>query len=196
METAWKKEAEALLTPSWSSLLFRGIASLIFGIAALGWPGITLGALTLLFGAYAFADGVIALIVAIQRGPRPHRWLLVLDGILGIGAGIATLLWPGLTLLMLILLMGARFTVMGALEIGAAIAMRHELKSPWLYGLAGVASIILGLLTFLMPGLSALVLVTMLGVYGLVFGVALIVQAIRARSATHHHHRHTTPATV
>jgi uncharacterized membrane protein HdeD (DUF308 family) len=194
METAWKRETEALLPPKWSSLLFRGIASLLFGIGALGWPGITLAALTLLFGAYAFADGVIALVVAIQRGPRPHRWLLVLDGLLGIGAGIVTLLWPGLTLLALILLMGARFTVMGALEIAAAIAMRQELSSPWLYGLAGVASILFGLLTFIMPGISALVLVTMLGVYALVFGVALIVLAFRIRHAAHRLHAAPAPA--
>ncbi len=193
METAWKEESDALLMPRWSSLLFRGIASVLFGIGALGWPGITLAALTLLFGAYAFADGVIALVVAVQRGARPHRWLLVLDGLLGIGAGVVTLLWPGLTLLTLILLMGARFTIMGALEIAAAIALRHELRSPWLYGFAGAASILLGVLTFIMPKMSALVLVTMLGVYALVFGVSLIVLAFRVRSAAHHP-RHAAPA--
>jgi uncharacterized membrane protein HdeD (DUF308 family) len=176
---------EGIVTAKWPSLFFRGIASIAFGVIALAWPGITLAALTLLFGAYAFVDGIIALVVAVQRGARPHRWLLVVDGLLGIGAGVVTLLWPGLTLLALILLVGARFTVTGAFQIAAAIKLRHEMHAPVLYGLAGLASIAVGILTFIMPGLSALVLLTFLAVYAFIFGIVMLVLAFRARSAGH-----------
>jgi uncharacterized membrane protein HdeD (DUF308 family) len=180
---------ENALTPKWSSVLLRGLAGIVFGVIALSWPGVTLAALTLIFGAYAFADGVIALIMAVQYKARPHpercRWLMVVDGLLGIGVGIATLLWPGLTLLAHILHMGARFTVAGGFQVATAIVMHRAITSPWLYGLAGVASMLLGILTFLLPGLSALVLETMLGIYALVFGVTMLVLSLRLRSASH-----------
>jgi uncharacterized membrane protein HdeD (DUF308 family) len=173
------------VTASWSSLAFRGAASILFGVVAIAWPGITLKALTLLFGAYAFADGVITLVYAAQRGARPHRWLLVLDGLLGVGVGVATIFWPTITLLGLVLLVGARFTAMGVLEITAAVKLRHDLRNPVLYGLAGFVSIALGIITFVMPGLSALVLLMMLAAYAFAFGALLLALAFRLRRAHH-----------
>jgi uncharacterized membrane protein HdeD (DUF308 family) len=185
METTMDRES--MYTPRWSSLVFRGVVSILFGILALAWPGVTLVALTLLFGAYAFVDGITALVVAIQRGAQPHRWLLVVDGLLGIGAGVATLFWPGITLLALIFVVGIRFVIMGAVQIAAAIQLKDELRTPALYGLAGVASLIVGILAFVVPGITAMVLVTMLAVYAIVFGVMMFVLAYRLRRATQHH---------
>lgn len=181
---------ESIFKPRWSSLLLRGAVSVLFGIAALMRPGITLVALTFLFGAYAFADGVVALIVAVHRGAQPHRWLLALDGLVGIGVGVVTLLRPDVTLLMLLLLIGIRFAVAGALQVAAAIQMRHEIEMPWLYGLAGVASLAFGVLTFVFPGVSAVVLVRMLAIFALVFGAMMVGLAFRVRSATHRIHVH------
>lgn len=175
--------AESVSLSKWSSLMFRGIASILFGVVAFAWPGITLAALTLLFGAYAFADGVTTLIIAAHRGAKSHRWLLVVDGLLGIAAGVATVLWPGWTLLALVLLVAARFTVTGLLQVATAISMHREIRAPWLYGLAGLASLGLGIVSFVLPGITALVLVTMLAAYSLVFGVMMLVLSIRARSA-------------
>lgn len=171
--------------PSWSSLLFRGLASILFGIVAFAWPGMTLAALTLLFGAYALVDGISALYVAIRRGPQHHRWLLVLDGVLGIAAAAVTLFWPGITLLALVFVVGIKFVVSGALQIAAAIEFRGELRTPVLYGLAGIASIVLGVLAFIVPGITALVLVTMLAAYSIVFGMMMLVLAARVRRETH-----------
>lgn len=183
--------------PNWTSLAWRGFASVLFGIVALAWPGMTLAALTLLFGAYAFADGVLALVVAIQRGRRPHRWLLVLDGILGIAAGVLTLLWPGITLLALILLIGIRSLLIGGFQIAAAIKLRRALPAPFLYALGGIASIMLGIFAFLWPGITAFALVTMLGIYSLVFGGLLLTLAIVVwRETRRERPRQGIPATV
>lgn len=171
--------------PSWSSLVFRGIASILFGIVAFAWPGVTLAALTLLFGVYALVDGVTALYVAIKHTEHKHRWLLVLDGLFGIGAAAVTLFWPGITLLALVFVVGIRFIVSGALQIAAAVEFRHELRTPVLYGIAGAASIMLGVLSFAVPGITALVLVTMLAAYSIVFGVMMLVAAARVRRETH-----------
>jgi uncharacterized membrane protein HdeD (DUF308 family) len=176
---------EAVYTTNWSSLVFRGIASIIFGAIALAWPGITLVALTLIFGAFSFADGVTALVVAYQRGKRPHRWLLVLDGVFGIGIGVVTVLWPAITMLALVFLLGIRFLVMGALQLAAASRIQDEVKSQVFYAIGGVASLLLGILAFIVPGITAFVLTTMLGVFAFIFGIVTLVFALRSRRATH-----------
>ena len=170
-----------VLAPRWSFLLVRGIASVAFGVIALAWPGVTLAALTILFGAYALVDGVTALVVAARRGRTRHRWLLVADGLLGVAAGIATFMWPALTLLVLLFLVGARFFLSGIFQAATAIALRHDLDAPLLYGLSGVASIALGVLTWIVPGVTARVLLTFLGVYAIFFGIAMAILAFRLR---------------
>ena len=179
--------SEAMTHPHrWSSLVLRGVVSILFAIAAFAWPGITLAALTLLFGAYVFVDGVTALVVAARHPPEKRRWLLVVDGLLGIGAGAVTLFWPGITLLALIFVVGIRFVLSGVLQITAAVQMRDVLRSPVLYGLAGVASIIVGILAFAVPGITAMLLVAMLGVFALFFGLMMIVLGFRVRHLQHH----------
>jgi uncharacterized membrane protein HdeD (DUF308 family) len=173
---------DRVYSASWSSLVFRGLASILFGIVAFAWPGVTLAALTLLFGVYVLVDGIAALYVAFHRGPHHHRWLLVFDGLCGIAAAAVTLFWPGITLLALIFVVGIRFIVSGGLQIATAVEMRSELRTPVLYGLAGVASIVLGVLAFVVPAVTALVLVTMLAAYSIVFGIMLLVLAARVRS--------------
>jgi uncharacterized membrane protein HdeD (DUF308 family) len=172
---------EVLIVPKWSSLAWRGLASIVFGILALTWPVATLGAVTILFGAYAFADGVLALVMAARRGENRHRWMLVFDGIFGLAAAVVTLLWPGLTLLALIILVGVRAIVLGGLQIAVGWSLRKSLPSALLYGLGGVASIVFGFLTFVVPGISAYVLVTMFGVFSIFFGVMLLVWAFRVK---------------
>ncbi|HVJ91687.1 MAG TPA: DUF308 domain-containing protein, partial [Labilithrix sp.] len=104
---------EPFYSPRWASLISRGVVSILFAIVAFAWPQVTLAALTILFGAYAFIDGVTALVVAVQRGSHPHRWLLVIDGLLGVAAGVITLFWPGITLLALVFVVGLRFLLSG-----------------------------------------------------------------------------------
>jgi len=176
---------ETLLTPRWSYVLVRGIASMVLGVLALAWPGPTLAVLTLMFGAYAFADGVITIVVAAKRAAAPHRWLIFLDGLIGIGAGVATLLWPAVTLLTLIVLMGIRFLIAGTLQIATAIMLRREIDARFFYGIGGLASVALGIVTFIMPAASAFVLVTFLGIYAVVFGICMSMLAIRLRRVDH-----------
>lgn len=176
---------ERLMHARWSSLIFRGIVSILFAIAAFAWPGITLTALTLLFGAYAFVDGISAIVVAVRHGPHENRWLLVLDGLIGIGAGVVTLFWPGITFLALVFVIGIRFVVSGVLQIAAAIQFRDELRNPVLYGIAGLCSLALGILAFVVPGVTAVALVTMLGAFAVVFGVMMIALGFRVRHAQH-----------
>src|SRR4029434_8859679 len=95
------------LAKNWWLLLLRGIASIVFGVLAFMWPGLTLVTLVLFYGAFALVDGVIALIAAFTGGAQPvPTWWLVVVGLLGIAAGIVTFAMPGITAILLILFMG------------------------------------------------------------------------------------------
>jgi uncharacterized membrane protein HdeD (DUF308 family) len=171
------------LARNWWLLLLRGIAGIIFGVLTFFWPEISLVALVLLFGAFAFADGVFALINGIrERRANDRWWLLILHGLMGIGAGVVTLLWPGISALALLYVIAAWALVTGALEIAAAIRLRKVIEGEWLLALSGIASVLLGILLFLFPEPGVLAVVLWIGAYALVSGVLLIVLAFRLRS--------------
>ena len=130
-----------------------GLVAVLFGVAAFAWPGLTLVVLTLLFGFYALVDGAFALVAAIRGRPRGLPWwALLTEGLLGVGAGILTLAWPGLTALALLYLIAAWAVVTGAFEIAAAVRLRKEIEGEWLLALGGILSVGLGLTLALRPG--------------------------------------------
>ena len=129
-----------------SSLIIRGIIGVIFGIVAFVWPGLTLAALVLLFGAYALLDGIADIAYGIS-GARSggHSWALLLAGIVGIGAAIVTFLWPAITLLVLVMVIGIWAVIRGVLQLVAAVRLRNIISGEWLLVLSGVLSIALGI---------------------------------------------------
>jgi uncharacterized membrane protein HdeD (DUF308 family) len=184
-----------LLTRHWWLLFVRGVLGILFGILALVWPGATIAALVLLFGVYAIVDGVATLYAAItgregaDRGRRPasggHRVWLTIEGLLGIGAGLVAFFWPGITALVLLWVIAFWAILTGVMEVAAAIRLRREMDNEWLLGLAGVASVLFGILLLVLPGAGALALIWLIGVYALVFGVILIVLGLRLRGVGH-----------
>src|SRR4051794_12745287 len=170
------------LSRNWWAVSLRGLAGILFGIITFVSPGISLAALVLLFGAYAFADGVLAIVTAVRRRGTDRWWLLLLEGVVGIAAGIVTLLWPGITAIALLYLIAAWALVTGAFEIAAAIRLRRVITGEWLLALSGVLSIALGVLLVLWPGPGVLALVIWIGAYALVFGVLLVALGIRLRA--------------
>lgn len=170
------------LAHNWGAVLIRGILAILFGVITFVAPGMSLAVLVLLFGAYAFVDGVLAVVSAFRRRESDHWAMMLLEGLVGIGAGLVTLFSPGLTALALLYVIGAWAMVTGAFEIAAAIRLRKVLHDEWLLVLGGLASIGLGVLLFAYPGPGALALILWIGAYALVFGVLLVGLAFRLRS--------------
>src|SRR4051794_5295460 len=111
-----------LLSDNWWLMALRGVAAVLFGVLAFIWPGMTLLTLTLLFGAYALAHGILALVMAFKGpGGRRRSGGLIFEGIVSIGAGIIAFLWPGITTLTLLFLIAAWAIVNGVLEIATAV---------------------------------------------------------------------------
>ncbi len=155
---------------------------IVFGILAFVWPGITLFVLVILFGAYAIVDGVFAFVSAYRASKnRDTAWPFLLEGILGVIAGIVAFLWPNITAIALLYVIAAWALVTGAFELYAAVKLRRELESEWWLALSGVASVIFGLLLVFLPGPGALAVVWLIAAYAIVFGVLLLALAIRLR---------------
>jgi len=172
---------------NWGWIVVRGVAAVIFGVLALVLPGITLAALVLLWGAYALADGIIALIAAFRIRDRGKPfWALLVVGILGIAAGILTFIWPGMTAIVLLAFIAAWSLVMGIFQIIAAVRLRKSIENEWLLGLSGLLSVIFGVLMLINPGAGALAVIWVIGAYAILFGVLLIALGLKLRSRTHH----------
>jgi len=174
----------------WWTLAARGIAAILFGILTFISPGLSLFTLVILFGAWALADGVFNLVMAV-RTRKGERWgWLVLEGVTSIIVGILTFFWPGITALSLLFLIAAWSVVTGIAEVVAAIRLRKLIRGEWLLGLSGVLSIVFGLLLFAFPGAGALALIFWIGAYSIVFGGLLVALAFRlrawARDTSHH----------
>jgi uncharacterized membrane protein HdeD (DUF308 family) len=186
---------ESLLR-SWWILALRGVIAIVFGVLALMWPGLTLLALVSLFAAYALLTGAVSVFGAIRNRKRDDEWwLLLLMGLVGIGAGVIALIHPALTALVLVLVIAANALVTGVLDIAVAMRLRKVIRGEWLLVLSGIASILFGVLAFLFPTAGALAVVWMIRFYALITGVLLLAVAFRLRAVarTEVPDRRTTP---
>ena len=177
----------SLVGRDWWVYAVRGVAAIIFGTAALVWPLPTLAVLVIMFGAYAFVDG-IAMLVALARGDvlaRRHAWTTGLMGVLGIVIAVVTLVWPGITAMTLLYLVAIWAISTGALEIVAAIELRREIEGEIWMILGGVLSIVFGSLLVVFPGTGLLSLVWLVGFYAIAFGCSSLGVAYRLHGIAH-----------
>lgn len=167
-----------VLTQKWWAVALRGILAIVFGIVALAFPGATLVSLAVVFGAYALVSGVFAIVAAFGSRGRDAVWY-VLDGILGIAVGLATFFFPGITAQALVFLIGVWAILTGIFEVIAGFEL--PVKGDWLLVIAGIASIIFGVLVFVYPASGALAIAWIIGIYALVYGGTMLVFGIRLR---------------
>jgi uncharacterized membrane protein HdeD (DUF308 family) len=177
------------LSRNWWAVSLRGLAGILFGIITFIAPGISLAALVLLFGAYAFADGVLAIVTAIRRRGNDRWGMLLLEGLVGVAAGVLTLLWPGITALALLYVIAAWALVTGGFEIAAAIRLRKVITGEWILALSGILSMALGVLLIVAPGPGALAVVIWIGAYAFVFGVLLFALGLKLKGLGSARHR-------
>ncbi len=169
------------LIHSWWALALRGVAAVLFGLAAFLLPGITLAVLIALFGAYALIDGVLGIVVGVRAAQHRERYASALwRGLTGIGAGLVAFIAPAITAVVLTLLIGIWAVITGVLEIFAAVRL-HRAHGEWLLGLNGALSVLFGLLLFALPAMGELTLIWLIGGYSIFFGVLMLALACRRR---------------
>lgn len=155
------------LASNWWLIALRGALAIVFGVLALMQPLTALAALVLVFGVWAFIDGISALAVAIGGW---RSWQLALAGLVGIAVGLFTFFRPGITALGLYAAIAAWSIARGILEIVVAIEMRKAIAGEGWLVLAGIASIVFGVLMILLPLEGVLALAWLIAVYALLFG--------------------------
>jgi uncharacterized membrane protein HdeD (DUF308 family) len=169
------------LARNWWLILLRGLAAIIFGLLTFAWPGLTLVTLVLLYGAFSFLDGIFSIIAAVKGGTPMPRWWLALVGLLGIGVGVITVLWPQITGFVLLLFIAGWAIASGVLQIIGAIKLRKEMEGEWLLIASGVLSVLFGIGVILFPGAGALSLALVIGAFAVAYGVLLIGFALRLK---------------
>jgi len=170
------------LAKYWWVFLLRGLFSVIFGVLAFVMPGLTIATLVIVWGAYALVDGIFALYASATGGTKPgDHWLVGLQGLIGLAAGVITLIMPGVTALGLLIAIAAYSLVVGVLQIAAAIKLREEIEGEFWLGLSGLVSILFGMFVIARPGEGALAVIWIIGGYAIIFGVFLISFAFRIK---------------
>lgn len=164
-------------TNRWLYVL-RGLAALVFGIALLVWPGISLTVFLILFGTFAIVYGVVALVSGLFgiRSGSTWGWHVAV-GLIGIIAGLVTFFWPGVTLLLLVYFIAAWAITTGIGEIAAAIRYGGQMRGEWLLVIAGVVAIIFGIYLFIFPGAGALALLLLIAWFAIFYGFLEIIHA-------------------
>jgi uncharacterized membrane protein HdeD (DUF308 family) len=166
----------------WWVLLVRGLAAIALGICTIVWPGITLLALAFLFGAFSLIDGVVSIMLGI-RGEADGTvwWTMIALGLLAAIAGIVAFAWPGLTLLVLVTIIGISAIVRGIFEIMAAVRLRKVLDDEWILGLSGAMSILFGGMILWRPDVGLLAIALLIGAYMMALGVLAVALSLRLR---------------
>ena len=175
----------AILARSWWHLALRGAAAVIFGLLALVWPGLTLLFLVALFAAYALVSGAAEVVGALRSRGEAGWWLVLVLGLVSVAAGVLALLYPGITALVLVVIMGVNAIFAGVLDISMAVRLRREIRGEWLLGLAGLVSILFGVFVLVFPGAGALALIWLIAFYAIATGVLLVALALRLRRYGH-----------
>ncbi len=162
-------------------LAFGGVAAIVFGVIVLVWPGISLVALTSLFGAFALVYGTLAVAGGLNLlAHNSTDWVpFVLGGLVGVGIGVLTFFRPGITALALVYFIAIWAIMTGVFEIVAAIDMHGEVSGATWIGVAGALSILFGGIVAIWPGTGALAILWLIGFYAILGGIARLIAAYR-----------------
>jgi uncharacterized membrane protein HdeD (DUF308 family) len=166
-----------------SHLIIIGVLAIIIGIIVLAWPGVTILALVILFAVYAFSAAGLQTMRAFSGGtPGPVLGHLLL-GVLDVLAEIIALAWPGATALVLVLIVGFWAFFGGFAEIFAAFRNGETAGTRTLFFIGGLVSVVFGIVLFSRPGLGAVTLALLFGLFSLTYGVSQITMGSHLRHA-------------
>lgn len=174
----------ATLSRYWWLFALRGVFAILFSILAFVWPGLTVGALVILFGAYVLVDGVVTIFSAVTNRQENDRWWVsFLEGLVSIIAGIVTFVYPAMTAVLLLIFIAIWALITGIFEIIAAVRLRKEIENEWALALSGVASILIGVALIVNPGAGAVAVVWLIAIYAMLFGILMLYLAYKLRQA-------------
>jgi uncharacterized membrane protein HdeD (DUF308 family) len=167
----------------WRSHALRGVIAALFGVAALVWPGLTLTALVVLFGAFALVEGLFTLsgVMSGELRSDGRKWPLVMHGVAGVLTGLIAFFWPSITTLALLYIIAFWALFTGLLELGDAYRFRKVLSNDWMLAVAGVLRVAFGVILVAAPGEGALAITWLIGWFALLWAAMHLAFAWRLR---------------
>lgn len=165
---------EKKLAKHWWAILLRGVVAIIFALLAFLATGFTLELLLIFLGVYLLVDGLLSVIGSLMATNHKNWWVLLLEGIVSLVAGLFVLVWPSITLVIMIYIVAFWAIITGIFEFLASIAGSWAAPGKIFIGVTGVLSIILGILILLYPSFSVAAMIWLLGIYALIIGLSLI----------------------
>ena len=169
---------------AWIWAVVRGVIAIIFGIVALTSPITTAIVLATVIGVFAIIDGIIDIVDAIRHRGTSGVGLRVFLGVISLLFGIIILVWPGKTIGFMVFLIAIWSIAIGLLQIFANVGIRKEAPGAWVWGvIAGALGLVFGILVMFNLGIGLVALMWMLGIWAIVFGLALIVLGLQVRKA-------------
>lgn len=166
-----------------TSMILIGVLAIIAGIIALAWPGITILVLVIMFAIYAFSDAVLQGTRAFSGGGAGPVIGHLLLGLIDVAAGVMALAWPGATALVLVLVVGVWAFAGGIAEFAFAFAAGETAGTRTLFLLGGLVSMAFGVVLFARPGVGAVTLALLYGLFALFYGISQIAAGVHLRSA-------------
>jgi uncharacterized membrane protein HdeD (DUF308 family) len=163
------------------NLTLRGVLAIIVGLVAVFWPGITLSAFVVLFAVFAFMDGGLRATRAFASSGGGAVVGNLLLAVFDAAIGVAALVWPNITILTMVLIVGIWAVVVGCLEIFGAFAEDEPAGLRAYLIIAGLVSIALGLVMFTTPDFGALSLALLFGFFSLTYGITQVVMGQELR---------------
>jgi uncharacterized membrane protein HdeD (DUF308 family) len=164
-----------------TSLILLGVLAIVVGIIALAWPGATILALVILFAVYAFIDAGLQAVRAFSSGTAGPVFGHLLLALIDVAAGVVAIVWPGPTALVLVLVVGIWAFVGGIAEIAAAFAAGESAGTRAMFVLSGLVSVAFGVVLFARPGVGAVTLALLFGLFSLIYGVSQIILGVETR---------------
>jgi uncharacterized membrane protein HdeD (DUF308 family) len=163
----------------WESLVLRGVAGILFGIAAVFWPALTLVILVYIFSIYILVSGVVSIVEAVVQLTRKGSWLWrLLLGILELGVGVYLVRHPAVSFETFILVIGLVLIARGVFEGIMALVDEFSATNRTLMIIGGALSVIVGIIILLQPVAGGVAFVWVLGLYALVTGPIWIALAL------------------
>jgi uncharacterized membrane protein HdeD (DUF308 family) len=118
----------------------------------------------------------------IAANVKRYWWLFLIRGLFGLALGVLALLYPGATLAVAVILIGAYLIVDGIVAIAKAVQVMRADAHWWVLLLEGILSLAVGVAIFAWPGLSILSLAYLVGYWAIITGVLAIGTAFRLRA--------------
>jgi uncharacterized membrane protein HdeD (DUF308 family) len=173
-----EKATKTQLTKWRWAIGINGLFAVASGVVILVWPNISLFALTILFGAWTAANGVVGLIASMSGAVREDRGWLAFSSILSLALGIAVLVWPSISTLALLYVIGAYAVALGLFAVVGAFYVPLDGGDTALMILSGLVSILFGVVIFAKPGDGALVTLALIAAFALITGITELIVAI------------------